>query len=167
MVPHATDWPRETEVGQPRAPPWEVATIVRLYGEPSRRAPPVPPAHPKVRRDIAACRTAQLGGHAEPCPTGGFARYAYHACRHRPCPTCQPFPQGQGVEDRQAELLPVPSCHLGLTVPHDLNPLLLASPRPLFTLLCNAASHTLLQCGHRHLGGQIGCPRVVHTWDQT
>jgi hypothetical protein len=76
MVPHATDCPRETEVGQPRAPPWEVATIFRLYGETSRRAHPVPPAHQKVMRDIEACRTAQLGGHAEHCPTCGFERYA-------------------------------------------------------------------------------------------
>jgi hypothetical protein len=73
----------------------------------------------------------------------------------------------QWVEARKAEWLPVPSCHLVLTVPHDLNALILASKRPLFTLLFNAASQTLVQFGHRNLGGQSGCPRVLHTWEQT
>jgi Putative transposase/Transposase zinc-binding domain len=167
MVPHATDCPRETEVGQPSAPPWEVATIFRLYGETYRRVHPVPPAHQKVMRDIEACRTAQLGGHAEHCPTCGFERYAYNSCRHRHCPKCQTFPKVQWVEDRKAELLPVPYFHLVFTVPHDLNPLILAYKRPLLTRLFNAASQTLIQFGHRNLGGQIGCTMVLHTWDQT
>jgi hypothetical protein len=167
MVPHATDCPRETEVGQPSAPPWEVATIFRLYGETYRRVHPVPPAHQKVMRDIEACRTAQLGGHAEHCPTCGFERYAYNSCRNRHCPKCQTFPKVQWVEDRKAELLPVPYFHLVFTVPHDLNPLILAYKRPLLTRLFNAASQTLIQFGHRNLGGQIGCTMVLHTWDQT
>jgi Putative transposase len=53
------------------------------------------------------------------------------------------------------------------TLPHDLNPLLLAHTRPLLTLLFKAASQTLIQCGQRNLGGQIGCTMVLHTWDQT
>jgi hypothetical protein len=53
------------------------------------------------------------------------------------------------------------------TVPHDLNSLILAYKRPLLTLLFNAASQTLVQFGHRNLGGQIGCTMVLHTWDQT
>src|SRR5262249_34657136 len=53
------------------------------------------------------------------------------------------------------------------TVPHDLNPLILAHKRPLLTLLFNAASQTLVQFGHHNLGGQIGCTMVLHTWDQT
>ena len=66
-----------------------------------------------------------------------------------------------------------PSCclcpyfHLVFTVPHDLNPLILAHKRPLLTLLFNAASQTLVQFGHHNLGGQIGCTMVLHTWDQT
>jgi hypothetical protein len=76
MAPHALDCPPETEVGTPSAPPWEVAAIFRLYGETYRRAHPVPPAHQQVMRDIEACRTAQLGGHAAHCPPCGCERYA-------------------------------------------------------------------------------------------
>lgn len=116
---------------------------------------------------IEAGRTAQCGGHAAHCPSCGFERYAYHSCRNRHCPKCQTFTTVQWVEDRQAALLPVPYFHIVLTVPHDLNPLILAHKKPLLALLFNAASHTLLQFGHRNLGGQIGCTMVLHTWDQT
>ena len=116
---------------------------------------------------IETCRTAQLGGHAEHCPTCRCERYAYNSCRHRHCPKCQTFTKAQWIEDRKAELLPVPSFHLVFTVPHALNALILAHKRPLLTLLFNAASQTLVQFGHRNLGGQIGCTMVLHTWDQT
>jgi Putative transposase len=72
----------------------------------------------------------------------------------------------QWVEARKAELLPVPSFHRVLPVPHALHALILAYKRPLFTLLCNAARQTLVPCGHRNLGGQMGCTMVWHTWDQ-
>jgi predicted Zn-ribbon and HTH transcriptional regulator len=167
MPPHATDCPDAAEMRQSSAPPWDVAEIFRLYGATYRRTHPVPPAHQKVMHEIEACRTAQLGGHAEHCPSCGFERYAYNSCRNRHCPKCQTFTKVQWVEDRKAEVLPVPYFHLVFTVPHDLNPLILAHKRPLLTLLFNAASQTLVQCGHRNLGGQIGCTMVLHTWDQT
>jgi hypothetical protein len=167
MRPHATDCPRETAVRKPSTPPWEVADIFRLYGETYRRAHPVPPAQQRGMRDIEACRTAQLGGHAEHCPTCGFERYAYNSCRNRHCPKCQTFTKAQWVEDRKAELLPVPYFPLVFPVPHDLHSLILAHKRPLLTRLFNAASQTLVQFGHHNLGGQIGCTMVLHTWDQT
>lgn len=79
MQPHATDCPGETEVCKLSAPLWEVADIFRLYGETYRRHHAVPPVQQKVMRDIEVCRTAQLGGHAEHCPTCGFERYAYNS----------------------------------------------------------------------------------------
>ena len=167
MPPHTTDCPDAAALRQPNTPPWEVADIFRLYGETYRRAHPVPPAHQRVMRDLEACRTAQLGGHAEHCPTCGFERYAYNSCRNRHCPKCQTFTKVQWVEDRKTELLPVPYFPLVFTVPHDLNPLILAHKRPLLTLLFHAASQTLVPFGHRNLGGQIGGTMVLHTWDQT
>jgi hypothetical protein len=71
------------------------------------------------------------------------------------------------VEDRKAELLPVPYFHLVFTLPHALNPLIFAHKRSLLTMLFSAASQTLVQFGRHNLGGQIGCSMVLHTWDQT
>jgi Putative transposase/Transposase zinc-binding domain len=167
MRPHTAACPGAPAGRTPGAPSWEVADIFRLYGEASRRHPTVPPIQQQVRHDIAACRTAPRGGHAEHCPSGGWERYASNSCRNRHCPTGQTFAKVQWVEDRKAALLPVPYCHLGCTVPHDLNPLILAHKRPLLTRLFHAASQTLGQVGHRNLGGQIGGTMVLHTWDQT
>jgi len=152
--------------GEPPASRWEGADIVRLYGDTYRQTHPVSPAQQQVLEAIAACRTAQLGGHGEQCPQCGFERSVYHSCRNRHCPKCQSFPTAQWVEARQAELLPVPYFHTVFTLPHDLNPLLLGNKRQLIPRLFAAASQTLLQFGHHNLGGQLGSIMVLHTWDQ-
>jgi hypothetical protein len=117
--------------------------------------------------DITVCRTAHLGGHTERCPPCAFERYASTSCRNRHCPTWQTFTKVPWLEDRKAARLPVPSFHTVFTLPHALNPLVLGNKQALLTLLCNAASQTVLQCGQQHLGGQRGCPMVFHPWDQT
>jgi hypothetical protein len=152
---------------QDAAPPWEVADILRLYGQTYGATHPVPPPHQKVMHDLMVCRTAQLGGHAEQCGQCGFERYAYNSCRNRHCPKCQTLTKAKWLEDRQAELLPVPYFHCVFTLPHDLNPLVLANKRALLTLLLRATSQTLLQFGHHNLGGQLGGLLLLHTWDQT
>lgn len=167
MPPVPTGCASAGGVGERHAPCWEVADIFRHSGDAYRNAHPMPPAPQKVMHDIVACRTAPLGGHAEQCPHGGFERYAYHACRHRHGPQCQVLTKAQWREDRNAELLPVPSFPTVLTLPHDLNPLILGTTRPLRTLLFQATRHTLRQCGRQNLGGQLGCTMVLHTWDQT
>lgn len=167
MPPHATGCAPGAGLGEPSPPLWEVADIFRHSGETSRTAHPVLPAHQQVRHDMVVCRTAQLGGHTAHGQQCGFERYASHSCRHRHCPTCQTRTKLTWLEDRKAALLPVPSFHTVFTLPHDLNPLVLGNKRTLLTLLCKAASQTLLQCGQQHLGGQIGCTMVLHTWDQT
>ena len=79
----------------PSPPRWEVADIVRLYGDSYRQTHLVSPGQQRVLEAIAACRTAQLGGHVEQCPQCGFERYAYHSCRNRHCPKCQSFTKAQ------------------------------------------------------------------------
>jgi hypothetical protein len=53
-----------------------------------------------------------------------------------------------------------------LTLPHELNPLVLANKRLLLGLLFHRASETLLDFDQRRLGGQLGAIMVLHTWDQ-
>jgi hypothetical protein len=148
-------------------PSWEVADIFRLYGDASRQPHAVSAAQPKVLDAIMAWRTAQLGGHAERCPQCGVERYASSACRHRHGPTCQTWATAQWGAAQRAELRPPPSCHTVLTVPHALNALILDNKRRLLTRLCRTVSQTLLQFGQQHLGGQLGAPRLLHTWEQT
>jgi hypothetical protein len=70
------------------------------------------------------------------------------------------------VEARRAELLPTAYFHTVLTLPHELNPLVLANKRLLLGLLFRSASETLLEFGQSRLGGQLGAIMVLHTWDQ-
>lgn len=167
MPAHTAGCSPEAPREDPGRPPWEVADVLRHYGESYCAAYRVPPSHHKVMHDILVCRTAALGGHAEQCPQCGFERYAYNSCRNRHCPKCQTLTKAQWVADRQAELLPVPYFHCVFTLPHELNALVLANKRPLLTLLLRAASQTLLQFGRQNLGGQLGGIQVLHTWDQT
>jgi hypothetical protein len=70
------------------------------------------------------------------------------------------------IEARRAELLPTPYFHTVFTLPHELNPLVLANKRRLLALLFQSASETLLDFGKRRLHGQLGAIMILHTWDQ-
>jgi len=154
--------------GQVR-PPHEVADIFRVYGEAYRQTRRLPPAALRVMHAIETCRTAPLGGHLERCTDCGFERPAYNSCRNRHCPKCQSLAKAAWLDARQAELLPVDYFHTVFTLPHDLNPLILANKARLYQILFEAVADTLLTFGadprHR-LGGQLGFLAILHTWDQ-
>lgn len=145
---------------------WEVADILRLYGEAYQQTHYLSPTQQRVMQAIVECRTARLGGHAETCPQCGFERYAYNSCGNRHCPKCQSLTKAQWVADRRADLLPVPYSHAVFTLPHELNPLVLSNKRLLLSHLFQSASQTLLQFGGQNLGGRMGAIMVLHTWDQ-
>ncbi len=103
----------------------------------------------------------------EECDTCGFEHPAYNSCRNRHCPKCQSLAKARWLLKQNSELLPVGYFHLVFTLPHDLNPLILANKRVLLTFLFKAVSETLLDFGRTHLRGQLGFITVLHTWDQT
>lgn len=94
-------------------------------------------------RDIMNCRTAALGGHVHQCDSCDDVRISYNSCRNRNCPKCGNLKKEQWIVDRTSELLPVPYFHTVFTVPHELNPLFLANPKIMCSLLFTAASQTL------------------------
>jgi hypothetical protein len=145
----------------------ELADVLGVHGAAYRRAHPLSEQQAKVMAALEACRTARLGGHREHCDACGFERFAYNSCRNRHCPKCQSLAKAQWLQDRRAELLPVPYFHTVFTLPHELNGLVGANPRPLLNLLFHAAARTLLQFGHNHFGGKLGFTMILHTWDQT
>jgi hypothetical protein len=118
-------------------------------------------------QSIEVCRTAWLGGHIEQCDHCGYKRQSYNSCRNRHCPKCQGVAKARWLEDRKAELLPVPYFHLVFTLPHELNAVALSNKKVVCDILFKAASETLLEFGRRHLGGKLGFIALLHTWDQT
>jgi predicted Zn-ribbon and HTH transcriptional regulator len=145
---------------------WEVADIFREFGESYRSKNALPLTHLKVMHAIEVCRTSYLGGHVEKCDACGFEKHAYNSCRNRHCPKCQSLKKAKWVEDRKAELLPVPYFHNVFTLPHELNPIALRNKKTIYSLLFKAVSETLLSFGRNNLGGTLGFIAILHTWEQ-
>ena len=61
------------------------------------------------------------------------------------------------MEERTAELLPVPYLHVVFTLPHQFGPLALQNKRVVYDILFQAASQTLLEIAAdpQHLGARI------------
>jgi hypothetical protein len=122
----------------------------------------------KALRDIQNCRTAALGGHLHQCDRCGHRILLYNSCRNRHCPKCQATARARWLAQRQTELLPVPYFHVVFTLPQQIGRLALQNARPIYNLLFQAASRTLLETAAdpRLLGASIGFLAVLHTWGQ-
>lgn len=143
--------------------------ILRLHGEAYRNSHSLSRPQLRAMRAIEICRTATLGGHVYECEKCGKEKICYNSCRNRHCPQCQGLDRQRWLEERSAELLPVPYFHVVFTLPEDLNALALINPRLIYTLLFDSASQTLLEIAAdpKHLGARIGVLAVLHTWGQT
>ena len=149
-------------------PRLEVADVVRAYGEVYRGAHRPSAAQERVLSNIAACRTAALGGHVDHCDDCGYVRISYNSCRDRHCPKCQGPQRAEWLAQRLERLLPVPYFHVVFTIPNELNPIALRNKETVYKILFDAASKTLLQIAQdpKHLGAQLGITAVLHTWGQ-
>ncbi|WP_448192993.1 IS91 family transposase [Azospirillum sp. sgz301742] len=152
-------------------PALEVADIFRQHGAAYRAAQADRLSRPqrRVMAAIEACRTATLGGHAEACAACGAPHIAYNSCRNRHCPKCQGLAQAQWLEDRRADLLPVPYFHVVFTVPAPVAELALRNKAVVYGILLRTAAEAVraIAADSRHLGAEIGLIAVLHTWGQT
>lgn len=150
-------------------PKYEVADIFRLYGEEYKKNHAMLPEQRKAMAAIMACRTAALGGHEEICSHCGTTRNCYNSCRNRHCPKCQTMTKEKWLDARKQELLPSGYFHMVFTLPHELNPLILANRRELLTCLFKAVRNTILAFAadpQWKLEGKPGLLTVLHTWSQ-
>jgi hypothetical protein len=147
---------------------YEVADVIRLFGDALRRQATISPARQRVMRALAACRTAALGGHVESCDSCEYERIAYNSCRNRHCPKCQGTRQAQWLEDRAADLLPVEYFHVVFTMPEELARIALQNKRVVYGILFAASSATLrtIAADDKQLGAEIGFMSILHTWSQ-
>jgi hypothetical protein len=160
--------PAPTGAASPR-PRLELADIVRAHGAAYAQQHPLAGVQARALRDIAACRTAALGGHHAVCTTCGADRITYNSCDNRHCPKCQRLATERWLAARRREVLPIPYFHVVFTLPHALNPLAQSHPRLIYRILFHSAASTLLRFGRdpRYLGGDLGVTAVLHTWGQT
>ena len=150
-------------------PAIEVADIVRAKGREflQRYQSTVSYQQLKAFRAIGRCRTAALGGHKDKCVGCQYeAPISYNSCRSRCCPKCQAQARRRWLDTQQRDLLNTNYFHVVFTLPHELNPLALTSPRPFLDLLFEASSQTLLEVAADpgRLGAEIGFLSILHTW---
>ena len=69
---------------------------------------------------------------------------------------------------RMERLLPTHYFHIVVTLPHELNPLVLYDKPLMYGMLFRCASCALLDCARnwKRLGAHIGFTAVLHTWNQ-
>ena len=152
-------------------PKLEVADVIRLHGDEFRAkfAAILGIAQCKALRDLARCRTAELGGHVDRCLDCGHERFAYNSCRNRHCPKCQAQSRAAWLARQAEHLLPVEYFHLVFTLPDELADLAKANPSTCYDLLFTTAAATIreVSANPKRLGAMPGLLLVLHTWGQT
>jgi hypothetical protein len=149
-------------------PALEVADIFRDHGAAWRDANRghVSLAQMKVMSAIESCRTAALGGHVARCEDCQHTIIAYNSCRNRHCPKCQAAAARTWMEEREAELLPVPYFHVVFTLPAAIGDISYTNKAVIYDLLFKASAETMLTIAAdpKHLGARIAITSVLHTW---
>jgi len=122
-----------------------------------------PPLHRPHR-----CRTAALGGHVARCENSacGHTVIAYNSCRNRHCPKCQGAAAREWLEERRAELLPVPYFHVVFTLPAPIADLAYTNKAIIYDILFKASAQATITIAadKKRLGAKVGITSVLHTW---
>jgi hypothetical protein len=159
-----------TDPARAERPPLEVADLVRAHGAAflARHGAALSAAQRQALADVAACRTAALGGHVHRCGACGHEAIAYNSCRNRHCPKCQGSRTAAWLQREASFLLPVAYYHVVFTLPAAVAEVVWQNRHVGYTLLFRAAQETLreLAADPKHLGAQVGLLAVLHTWGQ-
>uniref|UniRef100_UPI0003825021 IS91 family transposase n=1 Tax=Neolewinella persica TaxID=70998 RepID=UPI0003825021 len=151
-----------------KRPDFEVADIIKKYGDKYRSTGKVPTHHLRTLSAIERCRTAELGGHINVCTDCGSSKISYNSCRNRHCPKCGGLARELWIEDRRSECLPVRYQHIVFTIPAEFNDFCRYDPRFCYDLLFRSAWKTLdtFAKDKKWLGANAGASMVLHTWGQ-
>ena len=122
----------------------------------------------KVMSAIESCRTAALGGHVARCENGacGHTHISFNSCRNRHCPKCQGSAAREWLEEREADLLPVPYFHVVFSLPAAIGDIAYQNKAVVYDLLMKVSADVMLTIAAdpEHLGAKIAITSVLHTW---
>jgi hypothetical protein len=142
---------------------YEVADIIRKYGDEFYERYAVVPQVRKSFSSMALCRTQALGGHIDVCPSCGTLHISYNSCRDRHCPKCQHKEREIWIEARKEEVIPTKYFHVVFTVPDCLHPVAMAHQKEFYNSMFKAAWSTIAKFA-RSEGVQPGMTSILHTW---
>ena len=149
-------------------PTLELADIFRQHGPAYRQTHALPLHRHRLMQAIERCRTAALGGAVEWCDQCPHTRIVYRSCRNRHCPKCQGLARERWIQQRTAELLPVPYFHVVFTLPEQIAAIAFYNKEAVYQILFRTVAETLLTIARdsQHLRADIGFFAVLHTWGQ-
>jgi hypothetical protein len=146
----------------------ELADVVRRFKEDyvARFGQRMMPSQKKALADIAACMTAQMGGHQYQCRDCDNLFWVYHGCRNRACPACHGRQMRDWLQARQAELLPCDYYHIVATVPEETRHLFLSDQKFMYALFMKTVAGAVIDLtgDRKYLGATPGILMVLHTW---
>ena len=124
------------------------------------------PHQHRALQQLAICRTAKLGGHAQYCSAGHLNGIWYNSCKHRACPQCRGFAAAQWRQNTESLLLRCPHHHVIFTLPEELNILWRYNRALMSDILFSAVKATLqlFAADPRYLQATPGILSVLHTW---
>ncbi len=122
----------------------------------------------KAAGSIMNCKTGELGHNVSRCDECGHTDIHNNSCRNRNCPNCQAVLKELWIDQRKSEVIDTPYFHLVFTLPAELNGLLYANQKLLYTLLHRCSAETLLELSAdpKFLGATPGIIQVLHSWGQ-
>ncbi len=117
---------------------------------------------------IMLCKTGKLGYSVSVCKECGNIVIHNNSCRNRSCPNCQAVLNETWIDARRSEVIDGPYYHVVFTVPAQLNALIYANQKLLYSALQKCSSETLLELSSnpKYLGATPGIIQVLHTWGQ-
>ncbi|WP_058554811.1 transposase zinc-binding domain-containing protein [Thiohalocapsa sp. ML1] len=137
-------------------PAFELAEVVRLYGNDYRARYHQSFEQGRALHAIETCRTNALGGHVDQCDRCGHTEISYNSCRNRHCPKCRASQRAAWVDARELELLPIQYFHLVFTLPDALDRLVQYHPSAVYAALMRAAAETLQTFARKRWDGDLG-----------
>lgn len=117
---------------------------------------------------IMNCKTGQFGYNISRCEDCDYIDFHANSCRNRNCPNCQAVLKELWIDKRNSELIDADYFHVVFTIPAQLNPLVYANQKLLYTLLHRCSAETLLELSQnkKYLGATPGIIQILHTWGQ-
>ena len=122
----------------------------------------------KAALSIMHCKSGTLGRNASMCTECGHVEFHNNSCRNRNCPNCQAILKEIWIDARRAEVFDMPYFHAVFTLPAQLNPLIYANQKLLYSLMHRCSAQTLLDLSRdkKYLGATPSIVQVLHTWGQ-
>ncbi|UCC49374.1 MAG: transposase zinc-binding domain-containing protein, partial [Gemmatimonadota bacterium] len=112
------------------------------------------PSQKRALADIAACMTAEMGGHQYRCLDCDHRFWVYHGCRNRACPACHGPRMREWLQAREAELLPCDYYHVVATVPEALRSPFFADQKCMYGLFMKTVAGAVMDLANdpKYLG---------------